>query len=243
MARIMVITDNPLLACALRDMAIGMGLDTAHQWQWACAKGSLPMFSFSGIAMEEMILKETTGRYWQQYDLVMSAHCKQLFPADMVRTVRCVNIHPGLNPHNRGWYPQVFSILNGLPVGATIHEIDDELDHGAIIAQEEVPIHAWDTSKDVYDRVQQAEIRLLREHLQAIIAGTYKATPPATEGNLNLKRDFNALLHIDLDEQLTMGEAIDRLRALTHRPYRNAYFVDPMTGKRVFVSIDLKPED
>jgi methionyl-tRNA formyltransferase len=242
MARILVMTDNPLLACALRDMAHEMGLGMMHQWHWACAKGSLPMFSASGISMEEMSLKEIPGGYWKQYDLVISAHCKQLFPPEMVRAVRCINIHPGLNPHNRGWYPQVFSILNGRPVGATIHEIDEELDHGAIIAQHEVPVHAWDTSKDVYDRVQQAEVQLLRQHLAAIIAGTYSATPPAAEGNINLKKDFNALLCINADEQMTMGQAIDRLRALTHRPYRNAYFIDPHTGKKVFVSIDLQPE-
>jgi len=242
MARILVMTDNPLLACALRDMAADMGLAVPHQWHWACAKGSLPLFSSSGIEIDEMRLNGFPGEYWERFDLVISAHCKQLFPAEMVRTVRCINIHPGLNPHNRGWFPQVFSILNGLPVGATIHEIDEQLDHGAIIAQEEVPVHAWDTSKDVYDRVQKAEISLLREHLPTILSGTYKTTLPATEGNINLKKDFNSLLRLDVNEQMTMGQAIDRLRALTHLPYRNAYFIDPKSGKKVFVSIYLQPE-
>ena len=243
MARILVITDNPFLACALRDMADEMGSLGTDAWEWACSKGSLPMFEGKGLSIEESRLKELPVGYWSRYDLVISAHCKQLFPAQMVLTVRCINIHPGLNPHNRGWFPQVFGILNGRPMGATIHEIDEQLDHGAIIAQEEVETHAWNTSKDIYDRVQQAEVRLLRQHLKGIIAGTYSTSLPAETGNINLKKDFDALLRLNPDERLTMGQAIDRLRALTHRPYRNAHFIDPKTGKKVYVSIDLQPED
>src|SRR5688572_12038992 len=99
------------------------------------------------------------------YDLVISAHCKQLFPATLISGVTCINIHPGLNPYNRGWYPQVFSIINGLPLGATLHEIDEDIDHGAIIDQEKVEVEAWDTSIDAYNKVLQAEQVILRRSL------------------------------------------------------------------------------
>ena len=62
----------------------------------------------------------------ENFDVVISGHCKQLFPEKLVNGALCINIHPGLNPHNRGWFPQVFSILNGKPLGATIHVIDEE---------------------------------------------------------------------------------------------------------------------
>jgi len=68
----------------------------------------------------------------ENYDLVLSIHCKQLFPPILVENVKCINVHPGYNPINRGWFPQVFSIINDLPIGATIHEIDNELDNGKI---------------------------------------------------------------------------------------------------------------
>ena len=71
----------------------------------------------------------------ESYDLVISIHCKQLFPKKMIDNVRCFNVHPGYNPINRGWYPQVFAIINDLEVGATIHEITEDLDGGAIIAR------------------------------------------------------------------------------------------------------------
>jgi methionyl-tRNA formyltransferase len=80
--------------------------------------------------------------------------------------MRCINIHPGLNPYNRGWYPQVFAINNGLPHGATIHEMDDKIDHGDIIYQKSVDIKLSDTSKTLYERVLDTEIFLFKENFR-----------------------------------------------------------------------------
>lgn len=90
--------------------------------------------------------EETKNKIISDYDLVFSLHCKQIFPKRLVENVCCINFHPGLNPYNRGWYPQAFSIINGLPDGSTIHLMDSEVDHGAIIAQKKVDIKVSDTS-------------------------------------------------------------------------------------------------
>ena len=187
-------------------------------------------------------LKEQTPDFYDRYDLFLSLHSKQLFPDELVENHLCINVHPGLNPHNRGWFPQVFSILNGLPVGVTIHKMDTELDHGPILWQEELPIYPQDTSKDVYDRILAKELELLDRHLEDILTGNYTLTPMAEEGNINYKADFDALCPIDLNEPATYGAVIDRLRALTHAPYQNAYFVDA-DGKKVYVGITLRKED
>ncbi len=177
------------------------------------------------------------------YALIISLHCKQLFPAALVHAVRCVNVHPGLNPFNRGWFPQVFSIVNGLPTGATIHEIDEKLDHGNIIAQAEVENNVWDTSIDIYDRVLDKELELLDEHLPAILANEYETFEPSGEGNLNLKKDFDALCELDIKKNQSIGDTINLLRALTHGDFRNAHFIDPKTGKKVFVSVRLEVKE
>ena len=187
-------------------------------------------------------LKEQTPDFYDRYDLFLSLHSKQLFPDALVENHLCINVHPGLNPHNRGWFPQVFSILNGLPVGVTIHKMDTELDHGPILWQEELPIYPQDTSKDVYDRILAKELELLDRHLEDILTGSYTLTPMAEEGNINYKADFDVLCPIDLSEPATYGAVIDRLRALTHAPYQNAYFVDA-DGKKVYVGITLRKED
>jgi dTDP-4-amino-4,6-dideoxyglucose formyltransferase len=176
------------------------------------------------------------------YDLVFSIHCKQIFPPDLVAKVKCINVHPGYNPINRGWYPQVFAIINDYRIGATIHEIDTELDNGHIIARAFVEKEVYDTSETLYNKVIAKEIELLEEHLESILTNEYQAFAPEPEGNLFLKKDFNRLLHLDLNEETTVGKVIDRLRALTHGSYSNAYFIDEKTGKKIYVGIQLKPE-
>jgi dTDP-4-amino-4,6-dideoxyglucose formyltransferase len=174
------------------------------------------------------------------YNLVLSIHCKQFFPKELVRVIRCVNVHPGLNPHNRGWFSQVFSIINGLSSGVTIHEIDEELDHGPIIVQRECQVESWDTSGSVYAKIMDIERELVLDNFIAIRDGAYEATAPE-EGNLNYKRDFERLKHINLSQQGTFGEFINRLRALTHDDFRNAYFIDD-SGTKVFVRVSLDPD-
>ena len=186
-------------------------------------------------------LKAQGEAFFGSYDLFLSLHSKQLFPDELVENHLCINIHPGLNPYNRGWFPQVFSILNGLPTGVTIHKMDTQLDHGPILWQREVPLYASDTSKDVYDRILSTELDMLEHHLGDLLRGQYTLTPMASEGNIHYKRDFDALCQIDRDAPATYGQVIDFLRAMTHDPYQNAYFVDE-DGKKVFVGITLRKE-
>jgi len=187
-------------------------------------------------------VRKQTAMMISDYSLVLSIHCKQIFPKLLVSAVRCVNVHPGLNPYNRGWFPQVFSIINGLPSGVTIHEIDEELDHGLIIAQREYKIDAWDTSGSAYAKIMAIERDLVLSHFLSIRDRNYQAVAPCEEGNLNFKKDFDRLKCLDLSEYGTFGEFINRLRALTHGDFQNAYFVDA-SGTKVFVRISLDPVD
>lgn len=177
------------------------------------------------------------------YDLIFSIHCKQIFPEKIINNIKCINIHPGYNPINRGWYPQVFAIIEDLPIGATIHEMDNELDHGKIIVREFVPKYVWDTSYDVYTRVLDKEIELLGLNLENIINNNYKTIEPESEGSIFLKSDFKKLLKVDLEKQGSYKNFIDHIRALSHGDYKNAYFVDPETGKKVYLSLNLEVEN
>jgi methionyl-tRNA formyltransferase len=174
-----------------------------------------------------------------KYDLGFSCHCKQIFPQKLVESIRCINIHPGLNPYNRGWFPQVFSILNKKPIGATIHLMDFEVDHGLILYQQEVEVFDWDTSKSIYDRVLNIEFELFRKNFDSLIQAEYEKKEIPPEGNYNSIQDYNSLLEIDLNRTLTMREAIDYLRAMTHPPYKNSYFKGG-GGRKIYVSLNIE---
>lgn len=45
-----------------------------------------------------------------------------------------------------------------------------------------------------------------------------------------------------MDEKVTMKEAIDKLRALSHGNYKNAYFISS-NGEKVFLKLDVEKEN
>ena len=192
--------------------------------------------------LEIIDVKNDFQRIIYDFDLVISLHCKQFFPVQLVKGVKCINIHPGYNPINRGWYPQVFAICYKNEVGATIHEMDELLDHGAIIARKKCLINSWDTSYEVYERILELELMLLRKHLPSILLETYDTIKPEIEGDLYLRKDFKELCKIDLEEEGKFKDFINRIRALSHGIYKNAYFIDE-NGCKVYLSINLEKKN
>ncbi|MCB0517993.1 MAG: dTDP-4-amino-4,6-dideoxyglucose formyltransferase [Lewinellaceae bacterium] len=241
--KILVVSDNEPLVNRFKAL-IERGLFNGHAFTFAFSPRNTALAEkYAGSTVFFPInVKTQFDEIIAQYDMVVSLHCKQLFPSALVRGIHCVNVHPGLNPHNRGWFPQVFSILNGKPCGATIHEIDELLDHGGIIAQKEVKIESWDTSLTAYNKILDAEMELIEAYMPAIIEGKYTTQKPDQEGNLNLKKDYDALCQIQLTDTDTFQNHLNRLRALTHGQYMNAYFLDD-TGRKVYLKLELFPED
>jgi len=227
----LILTDNPYsLALALELQNLHGEIDVFQSPQ-----GPLP-----GVAR----LKINDRIEWvkSNYRLVLSIHCKQLFNRELLASIRCINVHPGYNPDNRGWYPQVFSIINGKKAGVTIHEIDDQLDHGPIILRRECRIEEWDTSGTAYKKLMSLEREMLLESFCSLRDHDYVTSRPESEGNVNFRADFEELCRLDLDEHGTFEIFLNRLRALTHDDFRNAYFVD-RNGRKVFVQISLKPDE
>jgi methionyl-tRNA formyltransferase len=204
-----------------------------------CSPGSEEELKSIVPVVKAMNVKENADTITKQFDLVVSYHCRQLFPKEVVEQVRCINIHPGFNPYNRGWYPGVFSIANGLPAGATIHEIDEKIDNGPIIAQKQIKILPEDTSGTVYPKIIQAEYELLEEWFLPMITGDYNTFLPTEKGNLNYKKDYFDLCRIEPDEYVSAGDFINRLKALSHGDFWNAYLEDE-TGKRIYLKLQIK---
>jgi phosphoribosylglycinamide formyltransferase-1 len=90
---------------------------------------------------------------------------------------RCINVHPALIPafSGKGYYGSRVHravLESGVKVsGATVHFMDDEYDHGPIIAQEAVPVLEDDTPDDLAARVQAAERRLVPEAVRFFAEG------------------------------------------------------------------------
>ena len=88
----------------------------------------------------------------------------------------CINLHTSFLPWNRGAHPNVWSIVDRTPAGATLHFIDDGIDTGEIIAQSEVPVLAGDTAETLHARIQIAEHLLYPEVIRRFSVGERHST-------------------------------------------------------------------
>lgn len=164
------------------------------------------------------------------YDLVLSLHCQRIFHKNLTDGTLCINLHPGILPGGRGWNPYVFAMAyrgaGDAPAGATIHVMDELIDHGPIIATTIVPLESMDTCDTLYERVLEAEEELIAEWLPKILDGEYRELEGTQlHDPVRTKKDYEELCCLDLD-QLTSRQLLRRLAALTYRDQKNAYFLD-----------------
>jgi methionyl-tRNA formyltransferase len=213
--RILLFSDNVAICQAFREY----GLEA----DFACSPGS-------GLGTE-LCVKDAE---LSDYDLIISGHCKQIFPKALVESVKCVNLHPGFNPEGRGWYPQVWAIKDGTRAGFTVHIMTAAIDDGPILYQEEVPVLFRDTSRTLYERILRAEMDSLPKWLPDLIAGKLKARNPGA-GRYHSQADFAQVCAIDLTRKGTFREFYDGLRATSFPPYNNAFVIDPETGDQIFI--------
>lgn len=241
MKRVLIISDNEELArCFLEEFGRpGLREEASAEIRYSARnRDPSALVELGGRPIDLRLDAEVTEAL-EHHAVVISAHCKQIFPPRLLEGARCVNFHPGYNPFNRGWYPQVFSILNGDPLGVTVHEMTEEIDGGPIIAREAVPLFPHDTSLSAYRRVIELEKRMIHEWLPAVVRGDYRAEAPTEGGNYNSIADHRALCALDLGHHGTLAEHLTLLRALSHAPFRNAWFLDP-EGRKVYVRVELE---
>ena len=82
---------------------------------------------------------------------------------------RVVNTHPSLLPAFRGAHAVRDALAYGVALtGCTVHLVDEQVDHGPILAQGAVPVHAEDTEDDLHERIKVVEHRLLPTCVRAL---------------------------------------------------------------------------
>lgn len=83
-----------------------------------------------------------------------------------------VNVHPALLPAFPGLHAERQALQHGVRVtGVTVHFVDEETDHGPILAQAAVPVFSDDTESTLHARIQRQEHRLYPFAIQLIAEG------------------------------------------------------------------------
>ncbi|HLE40029.1 MAG TPA: methionyl-tRNA formyltransferase [Nitrospirota bacterium] len=159
-------------------------------------------------------------------EVIVVAAYGQILPKEILSLpkYRCINIHASLLPQYRGAAPINWAIIRGeTRAGITIMQMDEGMDTGGILMQEDIPIDPGDTAGTLTDKLSALGARLIITALPLIEAGTL--TPVAQDSS---RATLAPLLKKEeglLDWKLPAEEIHNRVRGLT--PWPGAYgFLD-----------------
>lgn len=133
----------------------------------------------------------------------------------------CIGFHPTLLPALRGRAVMGWTILLGLTEsGATLFEIGDEVDDGAILAQARFPLDDRETIASLGEKVTAALAEMIRDLLPRLADGSARALLQQETGISYCARRVASDSLIDW----TAGrDAIDRLIRASSPPYTGAF--------------------
>jgi phosphoribosylglycinamide formyltransferase-1 len=90
---------------------------------------------------------------------------------------RILNIHPALLPAFAGLEAQKQAFDHGVKVsGCTVHFVDEQLDHGAIVVQKTVPVLDSDDEHTLAARILEQEHVAYTEAINIVLEGKAKVT-------------------------------------------------------------------
>ena len=112
-----------------------------------------------------------------QVDLVCLAGYMRLLSPQFVAAYRdrIINIHPSLLPAFPGLEAQQQAFDYGVKVaGCTVHFVDNELDHGAIIVQRAIPVLDTDDAHSLARRILAEEHIAYTAAITRVLTGEYE---------------------------------------------------------------------
>lgn len=161
----LLIADRPDIGALTRAEAAGIPSQLIKYGQFT----DRDSFSRAAIAAAEESGAES---------LVLAGFMRILAPVAVRRyRNRILNIHPSLLPAFPGAHAVAQALAHGVKVtGVTVHFVDEEVDHGPIIAQRPVPVLPGDTEETLHERIQIEEHKIYPEVVSAFAAGRVRVS-------------------------------------------------------------------
>jgi len=160
-------------------------------------------------------------------DMVVLAAFGQILPKEIIARPRfgCLNVHPSLLPRYRGAAPINWALINGdTKTGVTIMLMDEGVDSGDILLQEEVAIEPDDTFDDLHDALSAMGARLLAQAVRGVADGTITPTPQDPSLVTLAPRLERGIGHIDWTDE--PERIVNLIRGLSSQPGAYSFFRD-----------------
>ncbi|WP_128113238.1 formyltransferase [Polynucleobacter necessarius] len=117
-------------------------------------------------------------------DYIFSFYYRFMIPEQILACAKiaALNMHGSLLPKYRGRAPVNWAILHGeTETGATLHIMEAKPDAGDIVGQAAVSIGPDETATDVFGKVSQAAVSVIRQVLPNLIEGKVPRKPNELE--------------------------------------------------------------
>ena len=137
----------------------------------------IAVFASKGVKREHHDFNVASCLALRDVDLVcLAGYMRLLSPAFVAAFPnRILNIHPSLLPAFPGLDAQQQAFDYGAQiVGCTVHLVDDQLDHGAIVVQRAIPVLDTDDAHSLADRILAEEHIAYTEAIRRIASGEYR---------------------------------------------------------------------
>ena len=146
------------------------------------------------------------------------------------------NLHASLLPNYRGAAPIHWAVINGeTKSGVTTFFIDEKIDTGEIILQEETTINDNDTTGDLHDKLMNIGSQLVIKTVELIQKGNVKAISQSITKDANLKAPKIFKETCKIDWQQPLGAIYNKIRGLN--PYPGSWSVLNNNGEVFEVKI------
>jgi phosphoribosylglycinamide formyltransferase-1 len=163
---------NARIAVVISNRADAPGLETARQ------RGlNALVVSSKGKLREEHDREIVSALLDNKVDLVCLAGYMRLLSRWFVQQfpAKILNIHPSLLPAFPGLEAQQQAFAYGVKVsGCTVHFVDEELDHGAIVMQKTVPVLDSDDEHTLAARILEQEHIAYSEAIKIVLEGKFE---------------------------------------------------------------------
>ena len=113
-------------------------------------------------------------------DFLLSFYYRNMIKPEVLELAAkgALNLHGSYLPQYRGRVPVNWSVINGeTETGATMHYMVEKPDAGDIVDQEKVEIAFTDTAFDVFNKVTDAAVTVIRRAWPQLLAGTAPRIP------------------------------------------------------------------
>ena len=130
-----------------------------------------------GKAREDHDREVVTALQQHNVDLICLAGYMRLLSPWFVKQFprQILNIHPSLLPAFPGLEAQEQAFAYGVKIsGCTVHFVDEELDHGAIIVQKAVAVLDGDNERSLAARILEQEHIAYSEAINLVLGGSFR---------------------------------------------------------------------